>query len=955
VASNISVVLTIDNQQYIANLNKAETATEEFAKTAKDSANIADQSFNKLEGSTGALYGSLSRLKGVLAGAAFLGFARSAIMMADGIADLSAATGISADKILGFSKAVALAGGNAEAASKGLTTLLMKIDEARQGGEGAQVAFSRIGVGLEDLANLDESGLFKLTLEQLSKLPESAAKTALQGELLGKAFRGVQINQDFIDKLQMGDAEAKKLAATIENAGKLSDQWEESIGKIRLAFLEAFAPIIKGLTWMLENIPFITEAMKALAIAALAVATATGFRALVSVIGMASRGVQALLGGFEKLKSMGGVIPSLTGATQNRGIASMRDAASAIGLGAGAAVGVGSLIAGTDAETGGGGNKPPAAANSVTDAFKARKAALDDMVDAYKNANAKQLDAIDLDTQLIGTSKQYQDIEKAKAQITNRAADAIDNLKKKREALSKNELEAGLGSQIDKNIERIKEQADADLKAAETKIKANNMSQISEAVTISLRQKTLDISRAVAELNFSTATMGLGEYDRALQSVIKKERDWQDAEISRLAAEQKMTVSDFKKAYPAEVARITEQATEAINKQTTSLGNNVNKLEEIRQYTYDLSERLSQERQLRDLYDEMATSTMGELQKKYYAIDKAARESAQNRINEELKAKFGIDAVASGKVKAQDLGPERLAQIIGSATQNATKLKEVNRESFEYSRQFATGWNKAFDSYVNDATNAAKQAERLFNKTFQGIEDLLVDFVKTGKFEWKNFVSSLAEEFLRSNIKQLLGGVGKALGFGNIGGGSQGPMGTQNDPIYVTFGGAGIGGGFGGQASAFGNPFGDIGNILGMGNQRNSPLIPGGGFGGGMNQGGGFGGISNIFGGIGSKVGGIVGGISNAVGSVWDTVSGLFDGWFANGGQIGAGKFGVVGENGPELVSGPATVTPMGGGTNVTYNINAVDAQSFKQMIAADPSFIYAVTLQGAKGTPARR
>jgi hypothetical protein len=41
-------------------------------------------------------------------------------------------------------------------------------------------------------------------------------------------------------------------------------------------------------------------------------------------------------------------------------------------------------------------------------------------------------------------------------------------------------------------------------------------------------------------------------------------------------------------------------------------------------------------------------------------------------------------------------------------------------------------------------------------------------------------------------------------------------------------------------------------------------------------------------------------------------------------------------------------------GSNVTYNINAVDAMSFKQMIAQDPSFIHAVAMQGAKGIPGR-
>jgi hypothetical protein len=73
--------------------------------------------------------------------------------------------------------------------------------------------------------------------------------------------------------------------------------------------------------------------------------------------------------------------------------------------------------------------------------------------------------------------------------------------------------------------------------------------------------------------------------------------------------------------------------------------------------------------------------------------------------------------------------------------------------------------------------------------------------------------------------------------------------------------------------------------------------------------------------------------------------------------MIPAGTFGVTGERGPELVTGPATITPLSalGGSNVTYNINAVDASSFKQMVARDPQFIHAVATQGARSVPGRR
>jgi len=99
-----------------------------------------------------------------------------------------------------------------------------------------------------------------------------------------------------------------------------------------------------------------------------------------------------------------------------------------------------------------------------------------------------------------------------------------------------------------------------------------------------------------------------------------------------------------------------------------------------------------------------------------------------------------------------------------------------------------------------------------------------------------------------------------------------------------------------------------------------------------------------------SMGGGKSGGGSNA-GSI---LGSLFGGFFATGGMIPPGRFGVVGERGPELVQGPAEVSPLGA-QQVIYNISAVDARSFKELIAQDPSFIHAVASQGARGIPGRR
>lgn len=76
------------------------------------------------------------------------------------------------------------------------------------------------------------------------------------------------------------------------------------------------------------------------------------------------------------------------------------------------------------------------------------------------------------------------------------------------------------------------------------------------------------------------------------------------------------------------------------------------------------------------------------------------------------------------------------------------------------------------------------------------------------------------------------------------------------------------------------------------------------------------------------------------------------------GGPVVPGGTYLVGEEGPELLhmgSQGGTITPnhrMGGATNITYNINAVDAPSFQQLVARDPEFIYNVSRMGARRTP---
>lgn len=285
-----------------------------------------------------------------------------------------------------------------------------------------------------------------------------------------------------------------------------------------------------------------------------------------------------------------------------------------------------------------------------------------------------------------------------------------------------------------------------------------------------------------------------------------------------------------------------------------------------------ISEQLTRERErIQDIItqskarvDEEARVNDVLAQRNRFSIENA---TATDRERERAQRLFDLEEerlkVLRQIALIKDIPPtERLAReqeinaIFATRRQLTVDQQAADRD---LQRNFNAGFEKAFKQYVEDAEDNFALAGRLFRNFTQGMEDAFVDFAKTGKFEWKNFLSSILEQLLRSQIQQN---------------------------IARLFGGGGGGGG---------------GVIL--------PFL------------------KNILG-------------------------------FANGGIIPTNAPVIVGERGPELLMGAAgrQVIPNGqfGGT-VVYNINAVDAASFKALVARDPAFIYAVTEQGRATLPRTR
>lgn len=492
-----------------------------------------------------------------------------------------------------------------------------------------------------------------------------------------------------------------------------------------------------------------------------------------------------------------------------------------------------------------------------------------------------------------------------------------------------------------------------------------------EAVTASFARYNAE---SLAALNLETELIGATSEMRRLRQAELDINQRAANEIAKLReAKAKLTEQEKKEGrgeiIDQTIKKIQEQA-DADLKATEQAIKNSEARQMARQLElFGIQNRIDKENQLQQIQDDIAKSTMTEIEQKYYDIEQAAKRAAKAAIEAE-EARLG-----------RRLTGDEARAYYDEAIKGAEALKKKTEEQYSVSRTWSTGWKRAFNEYVSNATNAARQAENIFKKATQGMEDLIVNFAKTGKFEWKNFVAMMLEELLRAQIQQifaqLLGGMqnqirgagsGGGGGFldtllgglgGMFGGGNAATAGTTaSNPLFVVDvsggGGGAFSGAIGGSAPAQGGGIMDtIGSIFDTGKSFLSDI--------GST-------IGSIFGGTAGQYGTNVGSQQSRMlyeqesgmgGGFLDTItsgiSDFFGGFFANGGTIPSGKFGVVGENGPEFVSGPGTVTPMGGGANVTYNINAVDALSFKQLLAQDPSFIYSLSLQGAGSIPARR
>ena len=872
-----------------------------------------------------------SKFQSALAGIAIGGFITSAYKMAAALDDVATASGMALDTVIGFGQAVAANGGSIDGANQAIGKFAKYISNAAEGNRDAQATFQKLGISLGDLGTMSEQDLMRKTVKGLAETNDNALRSAKGMEIFGKSFNSVDfkgVNEGLDGFIQR----AGPSAAAIKSAADAEQNFANAMNTFQISLLAALKPISDFLAAIdPQKIQEFANTLVELIKVLVAIQIATKAAAAIEGLALAMRAGSVASGAMtlSMQAAAGGVFASfLLGIKQITQAFNLQQAAmvaSHTGIG---------VISLTLKSLGTGLLRIIPFIGQVILAFEILNGVLkaftgNGVIDWLDEAGSKMASILgiayktgkqkDAEAEAIKKAKEEQEKQAAAAGKTRDVVDTIGIAYKGLLA----DLQKGVDAYMRSNDEVVK------------RLKLDG-----ELIGLTEQQK------AVKQALFDVDSKNQAELIR-LQELYKEKSVSSKEEDLRLLPDIQKAMEKVKGSLEGQ-----KKAVEGLIVANAARLEQENQLKALADYTGSI--QIDNAKKLRDLQHEMATSTMGEIQKKYADIAYSADESARSEIQKENSRRKQLGIIA--------MTADEEAKYYAASKQGLDKIGAATRQNYEQSRTWSTGWNKAWRDYADDATNAAKTAESIFKKTTSGIEDAIVGLVKTGKFEWKSMLGSIAEELLRSGIRKsitglfeglsnggdsLLGKVGKMFGMEGMFGGSAGAAGqggSANNPIYtyVTNGGA-MGGGSargstGGQDSGGGGWWDSITETVsgvwdsvtsGLGSVWDSVTS----------------GIGDLFGG-----GGGGGGDSSWLSGIAD----FFGGFFADGGSLGAGKFGIAGENGPEMISGPATITPMGGSSNVTYNINAVDAASFKSMIAADPSFIHAVAQQGGRGVPRR-
>jgi len=685
---------------------------------------------------------TFASFKSVIAGLALGSFISQAFQFADAIQDLSDATNVGTAAILGFGSAVAQSGGTVDKAQQGLLKFVQSIGEAADGGLKSQQAFKAVGISLKDLQTLSEEDLLQKAVLGLANIDDAAKRSVLQMELFGKALRGVSA-QGVAGLFGGATAESAKYAASIKAAAQAQQNFETVVNTLKVELLSALKPISEIAAGLLDMGKATKSFISTVFDIAVVVGTffaigkviqlvVQGFKLLIAAPLLVKQGVDALVKTWEILKWQLGKVAKegeVTAKTIN-GLGKRLD-----WLGKG----IYEIIKGLGILGG---------------AFVAfyklvLPQGVQDKIDSLFT-KLKELMGFKSDSKESPLTK---DLEKQ----ANAAREVEDALAKRRK-----EIEASAGAFAKQNNEMLDQLNIEKMLVG----KSQDYSEVIRAQEEIFKRGADEVDR------LRVAKSLLTDKEKELAPIYDEQMAKVQAQISIDAERIKNSIEGLQGLKMLEQDRVNniDRITQALEKQKQLDAS----ILQIRQQTQG---------QLDDTSFQKQQMGRNPLEQQFASIQESARKAALE-AGRAFAEQFNLEDMGASDAK-------KLADGLGLIADRYKEIAEAQTANLIASRSWEQGWADAFNSYMDNATNAATMAGQAFSSITNNMNSAIDNFVTTGKFKFGDFARSIIQDLLKIELraqatalfKAAGGGIGSILGsiFGGFfANGGQPPVGKPS-------------------------------------------------------------------------------------------------------------------------------------------------------------------------------
>ena len=632
--------------------------------------------------------------------AALRDFVSQTIEAAAALQGLSEQTGASAAALSGFAPVATISGTAMEAIGGNLAKLSKGLAGVDDETAGATKALQFLGIRAKEASGTlrDPAEVMNDVALKLAEFEDGAGKTAIAMELFGKS--GATMLPFLKDLAENQDLNIRLTAKQIEeadNASKAMGRMRAESNFIAQTLVTAAIPSMSVLTQELKRVFLGTDN---------AVEGIQRMRAEGTLTNWAEKTAYAIAVVIDALRGIGHTIKSVIGSFS--------------------AVWADIELAGTFLAGGKG-------LNPFSDENRSRlQAALEKRNAIVAQSNQNYVELWDMPLLADAVTKRFDEIRKG-TEASNAATQAAAPRKQLNYSTATGAVSANAMAGIDSEIKRLQGQVDV------------------ESAILKDRQRIIDLYESQGYLSFK------------------------DASEARLAAQEDFT--EKLRALSADEETILRRGLETVAKTTQDKLKLQDRLAEItlkRQRLERDAQQSNLERQIRlpgesmkDL-QEQAARGLGELR----AVEEQIKTLRETGAISELKSLQQL-ATARQESGLQLSALARQARELAEAAPGNEKLADALRKIEEAARQAAdgaslltlrvkelsdpeAGFAKGLRSVAEEAEQVGKQMESATTRAFNGMTDALVNFVMTGKLDFRTLANSIISDLIRIQIQRAI-------------------------------------------------------------------------------------------------------------------------------------------------------------------------------------------------------